>query len=113
MLYLKSILCGLGGLILGAMLGWLLWFFVSIFMGAGHGTYLPAKLLFPYTMATTRWTHEITNSAIGAGWSAYAGYGALLGSGWPTAQRKRVGLVVLGLHALAAIVCLILSHSAF
>jgi len=27
--------------------------------GAGHGTYLPAKLLFPSTMLLTNLTHDI------------------------------------------------------
>ncbi len=113
MIYMKPIFCGLGGLIIGVVIGYVLWLFVILVMGAGHGTYLPAKLLFPYTMAATRWTHHISGTAIDAGMAAYAGYGAVLGYGLPTAQRKRIALVVLGFHGLAVLVALVLTHSAF
>lgn len=110
---MRSVIYSILGFFLGALLGWALWFLVSIFMGAGHGTYLPAKLLFPYTMASTRWTHTITDTAILAGCLSYSTYGAVLGLSVVTAKRKRVIISLLGLHSLAAVLCLCLVDSAF
>ena len=108
-----SIMCGIGGLVLGAMVGFLLWFFVTLFIEAGHGTYFPAKLLFPYTIAATRWTHEITATSIVAGYVLYSAYGLVLGLALPTSQRKKVSAIIGAIHAIAFVACLALADSGF
>ena len=111
---LFSILLSIGGLIAGWFAGYVLWFCVTIFMGAGHGSYLPARLLFPYTMAATHWgDHRISGDGFFAGLVSFAAYGAIIGAGLLTRHRKSVALAILAIHAVAVVVCFGLSDSSF
>jgi hypothetical protein len=56
--------------------------------GGGHGTYHMAKILFPYTMASTAYTREITMLAAALALLQYPVYGLLLDWG----RSKRRGL---------------------
>lgn len=111
---LFSILLSIGGLVTGAVAGYVLWFCVTLFMGAGHGTYLPARFLFPYTMVATHWgDHQISGDGVFAGLVSFAAYGAITGAGLLTRHRKAVILATVALHAIAVVVCFSLSDSSF
>ena len=109
----KSLSCASAGLFGGFILSYPLWFIAELFMGAGHGGYLPAKLLFPYTMASTHWTQMISDDAIFCGYLSYALYGVALGFALPTSWLSRVGLSVLGIHSLAIAICLLVTSPEF
>jgi hypothetical protein len=69
--------------------------------GAGHGTYFPATLLFPFTMLSTTVIHSITFPFILLAIVQFPAYGIILGF----ANTKRLILPVasalLAIHALA------------
>ncbi|HPF73104.1 MAG: hypothetical protein H7A20_10450 [Rhodanobacteraceae bacterium] len=75
--------------------------------GAGHGTYLLAKLLFPYSMLLTRFTGDsITNPLIGIAFVQFPIYGLVLTS--PASRRalKQVVAVLVLLHSFCVLLCL-------
>jgi len=69
--------------------------------GAGHGDYLFAKLLFPYTMLLTSLTGTITFPLIGLALVQFPLYGLAVGSF--NATRTLIFLLVL--HASGTFLC--------
>lgn len=61
------------------MVGLLLAFVSVLAAGAGHGTYLPARILFPFTMFSTILCGSITTPFIAIGLVQFPLYGFLLG----------------------------------
>jgi hypothetical protein len=94
-------------LVFGAIAGVVALTIAVVMAGGGHGSYAPAKLLFPYTML-------IAGSSIGffgmllaiVQWPLYA---ASLASATP-ARRVSLALIVGAAHASAAFVCLATLH---
>ena len=109
----KSISCAFAGFFGGLILGYLLWYIAALFMGAGHGSYLPAKLLFPYTMVSTHWTQIISDEAVLCGYLGYAIYGGVLGFSLPNSWTYKVGFSVLSIHILAIAMCIFVASPSF
>ena len=76
--------------------------------GAGHGSYIPAVLLFPYTMLTTRVTGVISPFAIVLAAIQFPLYGiAIARAGAAGRRRRTMGLILVhGAGVLAAFVLL-------
>jgi hypothetical protein len=53
-------------------------FITVLAAGGGHGSYMPAKLLFPWTMAATAFTREIAQPFIAVAIAQYPAYGIAL-----------------------------------
>ena len=71
--------------------------------GGGHGSYMPAKILFPYSMAATAFAREITPPLMVAALVQYPVYGGILA--WArSAGRFRPGLLALAATHLVAVV---------
>ena len=81
--------------------------------GGGHGTYLPAKCLFPYTMLSTRWTEGITTPFIVVALLQFPVYGIILAKA-NTRQKGAWALcVVAAIHLFAVVLTLMSSGRGF
>jgi hypothetical protein len=81
--------------------------------GAGHGDYIWAKILFPYTMLSTFLFQSITAPFILLAILQFPLYGLILAF---ANERKRLGSLAIVLamaHILAAALCLILASENF
>ena len=79
-------------------------FTVFLSAAAGHGEYVAARVLFPFSMLLTLVEGSIGTLATIAGLLQFPAYGALLGWGiW----RRSYGAVILvaSLHLAAAVIC--------
>jgi len=76
--------------------------------GAGHGTYLPAMLLFPYAMLMSVGGHTITNDAIVLGLLQYPGYGLFLGVCGLVGKFRIAATILAAIHMLALVACICL-----
>lgn len=87
---------------------------VAVFCcGAGHGTYLPAKLLFPLTMISTGYLDTITTWFAILGLAQFPLYGMLLSIGLRK-NRGKITLMAIGVwHLLAICAALIFSSPHF
>jgi hypothetical protein len=86
-----------GGLVVAGVAGWA----ALSAAGAGHGTYQPAALLFPYTMVIAALVGSIPAAALAIAAGQYPAYGVLI------AQARRPGskmLAVVAAHAVVAAV---------
>ncbi len=71
--------------------------------GAGHGSYIAARVLFPFAMLFSQLEGSIGLVAIGVGLVQFPLYGALIG--WSLAtQTTRVFLLTIA-HLVAALAC--------
>lgn len=98
------------GLILGlsVLLGATSVVVAVMFASGGHGTYLPAKLLFPFTMLLTLFGGPIGVGGIAAAVLQFPLYGAAVAAGAGTGQARRVAAVVAGVHAVVVALALVL-----
>ncbi|TCP31923.1 hypothetical protein EV292_109102 [Sphingomonas sp. BK235] len=72
--------------------------------GAGHGSYVAARVLFPYSMLLTRLEGEIGPVAMGAGLLQFPVYGALVGR--TVAVKTDRSVFFAGtVHLVAALAC--------
>jgi hypothetical protein len=77
---------------------------LCLFAGAaGHGSYLPAKFLFPYTMISTSVYGSITRPFILLGLIQFPMYGIILALAYYKKEEKPVGFILLVIHAFAVI----------
>lgn len=88
-------------------------FIAVLAAGAGHGTYYAAKILFPYTMASTAFTGGVVQPFIAAGIVQYPLYGVILD--WTrSVDRFRAGLLAIaGTHLIAVGLALMISNPSF
>jgi hypothetical protein len=79
-------------------------FVAIISAGAGHGDYVAARILFPFSMLLTLVEGSIGTLAAITGLLQFPAYGALLG--W-SIWRESYGaiIVVASLHVAAAVIC--------
>jgi hypothetical protein len=87
--------------------------FVVFTAAAGHGTYAPAKLLFPFAMFAAVVGHSITPPFIVAACIQFPLYGLVLGSVAGSARFRPLALAVVVLHFLAVAVVFARSDEAF
>jgi len=76
--------------------------------GAGHGDYVLARILFPYTMLAALFFKEITTPLMFLAIAQFPLYGVALGGAARGERWGRFGktlLLLLAAHALAAAVC--------
>jgi hypothetical protein len=87
---------------------------VFMMAGLGHGTYVPAKILFPYTMASTALTGDnITVPFIALALLQYPLYGALLDWARAKGRLPRMLATLLVLHLVLVAAAVFFSHPAF
>ncbi|MCT8000385.1 hypothetical protein NZL82_00665 [Sphingomonas sanguinis] len=72
--------------------------------GAGHGTYVAAHVLFPFSMLLTRFEGGIGPIAIGAGLLEFPLYGALVGRA-VVLKTDRVVFFAAAAHLVASLAC--------
>jgi len=79
-------------------------FFALIAAGAGHGTYVPAKTFFPWTMLLTTMSGDtITTFGMALALVEFPAYAMILGG----LQRKRSAVLVLTIvHCVAVLAAL-------
>ena len=107
--WLKSLVF-LGVSIIATFLALILAF---ISAGAGHGDYFFVKLLFPYTMLSTIAFNEITLPFIIFGLFQFPIYSLTLSLAENKKNIKFIGLLILGIHLSAVIICFISIGSNF
>ena len=72
--------------------------------GAGHGSYIAARVLFPFSMLLTRLEGSIGPIALGVGLLQFPLYGALIGR--TMASKRCLSLFLLAaMHLVAALAC--------
>jgi hypothetical protein len=81
--------------------------------GAGHGTYYAAKILFPYTMATTAFTTGIREPFVAVGIVQYPLYGVLLDCARYVGRFKPALLALAGVHFVAIVLAFLISDPSF
>ncbi|WP_183926517.1 hypothetical protein [Sphingomonas sp. BK069] len=72
--------------------------------GTGHGSYVAARVLFPFSMLLTRLEGEIGPVAMGAGLLQFPLYGALVGR-TVTVKTDRAVFFVAAVHLVAGLAC--------
>src|SRR5262245_44329341 len=78
----------------------------AILAGAGHGTYVPAKTLFPYTMLLTMVDGRISSRLIALALAQFPFYGLIIGLAAPRKQAVWiVSLVLVIIHVAAVSFC--------
>ncbi|WP_157218713.1 hypothetical protein [Flavisphingomonas formosensis] len=95
-----GILCGagIGTLMMGPAI------FAAIMSGgAGHGSYIAARALFPFSMLLTLLEGSIGPVSIAVGLLQFPLYGALIG--WAVAMRTTRPAVLIFVHLIAALAC--------
>jgi multidrug efflux pump subunit AcrB len=81
--------------------------------GGGHGDYLLAKLLFPWTMLSTVFFRSITTPFIVLAVIQYPAYGVVLGFANRNGRLLRSATALFAIHGLLAAVCLIAPNQNF
>jgi hypothetical protein len=74
--------------------------------GAGHGTYLPAKVLFPYTMLFAYPSEMITGPLMALGLLQFPLYGVVVAAAACKNRYVLPAVALALLHGLAAALCL-------
>jgi hypothetical protein len=88
-------------------------FLAAVSTGAGHGTYLWAKILFPYTMLSTLIFDSITAPFILLAIIQYPLYGIALGIAGKKRRFSHMVIALLILHLLAVVVFILFPNRSF
>lgn len=81
--------------------------------GAGHGTYFPAKILFPFTMLSTVVSGSITMPFILLAIAQFPLYGVAFGLANIKDKLLRLVVGLLSLHAIVVALCFLLTKENF
>lgn len=101
------------GLALGILVALPCAFIAAAAGGAGHGTYLPARLFFPFTMLSTLICGPVTAPFIAVALLQFPFHGVVLGF-CHRASRLRHGLLsVVAVHLVAVTLSLVLPSTSF
>jgi hypothetical protein len=76
--------------------------------GAGHGTYVPAEILFPYTMLSTAFLGRVTAAFAIVALVQFPLYGALVGSVRSSRLRLRAVAILVAIHVAVALCSMVL-----
>jgi hypothetical protein len=95
------------GVIGGTIVGVLAVAATTLAAGAGHGTYFPAKVLFPYSMLLTSLTDTITPTLLGVAAAQWPLYGYIV-----SGRRSRWPFVA-AMHSIAVVASLFFSDPSF
>jgi len=100
----RPVLAVLVGTACGASVSLPALFLAVVSAGVGHGHYVAARMLFPYSMLLTLLEGSIGALAQGVGLLQFPLYGALLG--WCLWRRSfGAAILVASLHLVAAAIC--------
>jgi hypothetical protein len=72
--------------------------------GAGHGSYTPAKFLFPYCMLIAHFSSYITGPACIAALLQFPAYGTALGIADQHGRFREIGIILLLMHIALVLV---------
>jgi len=86
---------------------------VDFTVGAGHGTYYAAKILFPYTMASTAFTTGMSEPFVAVGIVQYPLYGVLLDWARYVGRFKPTLLALAGVHFVTIVLAFLISDPSF
>ena len=75
--------------------------------GAGHGNYLLAKILFPFTMLSTVAFNSITIPSMVFAVIQFPLYGVILGVSGERGRFRKIAALLAVTHALAVGICLL------
>lgn len=81
--------------------------------GAGHGDYVLAKALFPYTMLSTAFTDTITIASLIIAIAQFPVYGVVLASGAQSSSFRTVVFALLIIHLIAVLLAFLFSGDSF
>ena len=100
------------GMVLGLLIGCILWYVSAMFAGAGHGSYLPTKLFCPFSLIVRQ------SGAAGADGTALDPmavmvYGVAICGAWPTVHRRKTLLTVCVFHLLAVGICFLVAGDSY
>jgi hypothetical protein len=101
------------GMAVGAVTGAACLYITVIASGAGHGTYFPAKALFPFTMLSVVFSHSITPPFIVVAFLQFPLYGLVLGAFFSSPRFRRAATSLSLLHVAVAVVVFIFSDASF
>jgi hypothetical protein len=88
-------------------------FITVLAAGGGHGSYMPAKLLFPWSMAGTAFTASITEGLVAIAIAQFPIYGIVLDWARYAGRFKWGGLVLAGAHFVALDLAFLISNPSF
>jgi hypothetical protein len=100
-------------LLLGIIAGMAFLAVCIFFMGGGHGTYIPSKIFFPYTMLSTVETESISPFFIVLAFIQYPLYGLIIQFG-KEKKKKILRSSIIGIvHVIAMILALTFENAHF
>lgn len=85
----------------------LLLFFAVLFAGGGHGTYIPAQIIYPYTMIIAKLQDEIRFLALLLALIEIPVYAYIL------YNKQNWNIYILGFHLIGIIVSFLIKSEAF
>ena len=74
-------------------------------IGIGHGSYIPAALLFPFALLTAFVVHHTDWLLMTVALSQFPIYGTFLGRAWLRDRLPRAAISVTVVHVIAALGC--------
>jgi hypothetical protein len=97
------------GVLITIPLGWI----IIVAAGAGHGSYVPAKLIFPVGMLGPVFRQSLTPPWVIAVVLQFPIYGLLIGRAYHSRRVRLTALCVAAFHFLVAAVSFVCDHGAF
>jgi hypothetical protein len=88
-------------------------FLVVLAAGGGHGSYFPAKILFPWTMMSTAATKSLARPFIVLGIAQYPLYGIILDSARAAGLFKPASMTLASAHVAALMLAFAISSPSF
>jgi hypothetical protein len=79
----------------------------------GHGSYYLAKMLFPYTMASTAFTSYITRPIVCLGVLQFPAYGLILDWARSTGRQGQYAIAFVGIHLGFVALAFLISNPSF
>jgi hypothetical protein len=86
---------------------------VVVAAGGGHGSYCLAKLLFPYTMASTAFTSYITQPIVWLGVLQFPVYGLILDWAHSSGRQGQYAIALVGIHLAFVALAFLISNPSF
>ena len=81
--------------------------------GAGHGDYVLARILFPFTMLAASLPGSVTAPLAALAVAQYPLYGIVLGAANVKGRLERAALVLFAAHAFCAVACFVVPDEGF
>jgi hypothetical protein len=102
------------GVLTGIVLGGVALVVAWAYAGAGHGTYTPAKILFPYTMYfAMALIGRITVPLLLLAVLEFPAYGLATGLAAPRGNVRAVLVLILAVHVAMTVACLHVKNADF